>query len=33
MLTSIYRIDMTTGEIVEDFEMGWYPNATVRFQF
>lgn len=29
----LYRIDVTTGEIVEDFEMGWYPNATVRFQF
>jgi hypothetical protein len=29
----LYRIDVVTGEIVQDFEMGWYPNATVRFQF
>jgi hypothetical protein len=29
----MYRIDVVTGEIVEDYQMGWYPNATVRFQF
>ena len=29
----MYRIDVTNGEIVKDFRMGWYPNSTVRFQF
>jgi hypothetical protein len=29
----MYRIDVLTGKIVEDYQMGWYPNATVRFQF
>jgi hypothetical protein len=29
----MYRIDVVTGEIVEDYQMGWYPNATVRLQF
>ncbi len=29
----MYRVDVVTGEIVEDFKMGWYPNGTVRFQF
>ena len=29
----MYRIDVTNGEIVKDFTMGWYPNGTVRFQF
>ena len=29
----MYRIDVVTGEIVKDFNMGWYPNGTVRFQF
>lgn len=29
----MYRIDVTNGEIVKDYKMGWYPNSTVRFQF
>jgi len=29
----MYRIDVVTGEIVQDYKMGWYPNSTVRFQF
>ncbi len=29
----MYRIDVVTGEIVKDFDMGWYPNGTVRLQF
>lgn len=29
----LYRIDIVTGEIITDYQMGWYPNATVRFQF
>lgn len=29
----IYRIDVLTGEVVQDYHMGWYPNSTVRFQF
>lgn len=29
----LYRIDVVTGEIVQDYQMGWYPNSTVRFQF
>ena len=29
----LYRIDVTTGEIVEGFSMGFYPIATWRIQF
>jgi hypothetical protein len=29
----IYQIDVVTGEIIQDYQMGWYPNATVRVQF
>jgi len=29
----MYRIDVTNGDIVKDFRMGWFPNSTVRFQF
>lgn len=29
----MYRIDVVTGKIIQDYQMGWYPNATVRFQF
>jgi len=29
----LYRIDVTTGEIVKNFKMGFYPNATIRIQF
>ena len=29
----MYRIDVVSGEIIQDYQMGWYPNATVRFQF
>lgn len=29
----LYRIDVTTGEIVKNFSMGFYPNATIRIQF
>jgi hypothetical protein len=29
----MYRVDVTNGEIVKDFTMGWYPNGTVRFRF
>ena len=29
----LYRIDVTTGEISKNFQMGFYPNSTIRFQF
>lgn len=29
----MYRIDVVTGELVKDFNMGFYPNSTVRIQF
>jgi hypothetical protein len=29
----LYRIDVTTGEIVKNYKMGFYPNATIRIQF
>jgi hypothetical protein len=29
----LYRIDVTTGEIVQGYEMGFYPIATWRIQF
>ena len=29
----LYRIDVTTGEIVKNSKMGFYPNSTIRIQF
>lgn len=29
----LYRIDVTTGEIVKGYDMGFYPMATWRIQF
>jgi len=29
----LYRIDVTTGEIVKNYKMGFYPNSTIRIQF
>lgn len=29
----LYRIDVVTGEIIQDYNMGWYPNSAIRIMF
>ncbi len=29
----LYRIDVVTGEVVQDYTMGFYPNSAIRIMF